>query len=198
MLGLKKCDKKFPPTGKWKQGWKWAPGARVERRRDGEMTRHRYLVTAAILASSSPPATPRSGTSRCYDGYTTQASDDITARMCFITPIILLLMWAVLRARLTGMQWAARLQDNSCNVLQVTAIYWVLVYGGMERSSGLWLAFWEANAYMSILPLSKTVDNVIVQRIFSEDIPDWPLNTARIRPDMWAKFDNVRNGKYNI
>ena len=70
-----------------------------------------------------------------------------------------------------------QLQDNSCNVLQVTAIYWVLVYGGMERSSGLWLAFWEANAYMSILPLSKTGHNVIVQRIFLEDIPEWPLNS---------------------
>ena len=63
----------------------------------GEMTRHRYLVTATILASPQPAATPRSAqqrsrTSRCYDGYTTQASDDITSQKCFITAIILLLM----------------------------------------------------------------------------------------------------------
>lgn len=51
------------------------PGPRVER---GEMTRHRYLVTATILASPQPAATPRSAqqrsrTSRCYDGYTATA-----------------------------------------------------------------------------------------------------------------------------
>ena len=30
MLRFKKCDKKFPPNGKWKQGWKWAPGPRTQ------------------------------------------------------------------------------------------------------------------------------------------------------------------------
>ena len=86
MLRFKKCDKKFPRMESESRdenepqdldpGWS-----------GGEMTRHRYLVTATILASPQPAATPRSAqqrsrTSRCYDGYTTQASDDITSQKC--------------------------------------------------------------------------------------------------------------------
>ena len=170
------------PEWKVKAGMKMSPRTPDPGWSGGEMTRHRYLVTATILASPQPAATPRSagrsGTSRCYDGYTTQASDDITSQKVFhhsdyIASYVSCVTCQVDKYAVSRPQ----LQDNSCNVLQVTAIYWVLVYGGMERSSGLWLAFWEANAYMSILPLSKTGHNVIVQRIFLEDIPDWPLNS---------------------
>ena len=141
MLRFKKCDKKFPRMESESRdenepqdldpGWS-----------GGEMTRHRYLVTATILASPQPAATPRSagrsGTSRCYDGYTTQASDDITSQKVFhhsdyIASYVSCVTCQVDKYAVSRPQ----LQDNSCNVLQVTAIYWVLVYGGMERSSGL-------------------------------------------------------------
>ena len=172
---------KVSPNGKWKQGWKWAPGPgpRVERRRDDPAPlpghRHHPGQPAARGNTTQRPAQQDQQMLRWIHSHSLVMTlqPEVFHHSDYIASYVSCVTCQVDKYAVSRPQ----LQDNSWDVLQVTAIYWVLVYGGMERSSGLWLAFWEANAYMSILPLSKTGHNVIVQRIFLEDIPDWPLNS---------------------
>ena len=127
MLRFKKCDKKFPrmESESRDENEPQDPGPRVER---GEMTRHRYLVTATILASPQRAAAQQDQQMLRWIHSPGQWWH-YQPEMCFITAFILLLMWAVLRARLTSMQWAGpscRTIAAMCCRSQLFIGYWCM------------------------------------------------------------------------